>query len=241
MVLEMLPDGFFQKEAPAGHNRRLGDIHEIENRGSHVGQFPAASQPPGRSIFKLRGYQKERDRARGVPRIDAPIRIKPSLRGSVIGGHYGYHPRPAGRLQASAQVGVHGLHRLPDGLFVFDMPHHVDVGEVGEPEMHPGVLKRPDDRIGHARGIHLRLLVELGNLFGGRHGNSLFPRKGLADFAIEKEAHMNGFLRLGDLHLLQPVPAQGFTQGVANLFFRREGHPRVEFLMVGNHGDHVQA
>jgi hypothetical protein len=78
------------------------------------------------------------------------------------------------------------------------------------------------------------------NVFGGGDGDSPFPRERFTDLPVQKEAHLNGFLRLGDLNLPQALPAQGFAQGIPDFPFGREGHPDVQLLMVGNHGDHVQ-
>ncbi len=219
--------------AIAGHLRRLGQVHQFQQRRRDVGEPAFRHQ---RAV--ARAEQEQRHRIGGVRGMrPAGLGIAHHLAIAVVGGD---DQRAAGALDGvgdAPEPGVDRLHRLDRRRQAAGVADHVGIGVVQDDQVVLAGVDRGDDLVGQFRRRHFRLQV-VGRDLRRRHHDAVLAGKRLLAAAVEEIRDVRIFLGLGGAQLR----AAGVGDDLAEDFrerLRREDrlHELVELVRVLRHAD----
>ncbi|OPY87113.1 MAG: hypothetical protein A4E72_01538 [Syntrophus sp. PtaU1.Bin208] len=139
-------------------------------------------------------------------------------------------------VEDDARLAVHGFHGSENGLLVFDVTDHINVGKICEDKRAGRIGNLPENGPGDVFNRHFRGLIKEMDVFARGYDDSFLSGQRLFFFPIEEVGYMNRLLRFGDLGLFEVVSSEDIAEGILDFSLGRKGHLNVQFLPVFDHG-----
>ena len=112
----------------------------------------------------------------------------------MIGCEKNRHPCPEGRIHDRADVLIHALHCVTNGIGIVDVPDDVHVCEVRDYKIIGRVVDSFLSSLGYLRDTEGRFGAEIKHTVGRGNCNPVLVRERLLPLSIEEEGEVSSFL-----------------------------------------------